>query len=423
MKKDIIVSNLLVILLEEFQIKLKKLDGFVPRDEIFPNIENKIKVAIGMRRVGKTTFVYQHIQKLLNDGIPLTQILYLNFEDDRLLPMSQKEFAKLLEDFYTLYPENHEKKCYFFFDEIQNVEEWALVIRRFFDSKQVEIFLTGSSAKLLSKEIATSLRGRSIATEIWPFSFKEYLIAKKVEIDTKLYGKVTRDKLQKEFMNYLSEGGFPEVVHYDQSTRQDTLQEYIQVVILRDIIERYNISNYELIKYLVKTLLNLTASNFSINKIYNDLKSQGFAVGKDTLYEYLSYIEDSYIAFAVQLHSESLRKSQVNPRKIYAIDTGLVKAHTFSFMSNLGRMFENIVYLDLRRMGCEVQYYLTQERYEVDFLAVNKQRRACLLQIVWDDNDLETLMREKRALQLAEKELGLPGKIITLESYLREGIF
>src|SRR5205807_1805498 len=141
-------------------------------------------------------------------------ILYINFEDDRLLPLHHQKLAKLVDAFYSLYPENHDRKCYLFFDEIQNVEDWPIVIRRFHDSKNVEIFLTGSSAKLLSKEIATTLRGRTLATEIWPYSFQEFLRAKKIVIDTHLFGKRVKDALTKHFLAYLSEGGFPEVLSY-----------------------------------------------------------------------------------------------------------------------------------------------------------------------------------------------------------------
>jgi predicted AAA+ superfamily ATPase len=416
---------LLAELLQEFQANLRQLSGWVPRDIQIPEVNNKIKVAIGMRRVGKTYLLYQKIQALLDEGIPLTRILYINFEDDRLLPLTQKSLAQLLESFYALYPENHEQRCYFFLDEIQNVEEWPLVIRRFFDSKPVEIFLTGSSAKLLSKEIATSLRGRSLATQVWPYSFKEYLQAKSfnLETTTTIVGRSQLDKLKKELTTYLMQGGFPEVCNYNDSIRQQTLQDYVHVVTLRDIVERHKITNLVLIKYLIKRLLHDTSTSCSMNKMYNDLKSQGYTVGKDTLYDYVSYLEDAYLCFSVPLYSESLRKSQINPKKNYAIDTGLVKAYTLSFSDNLGRMFENLIYLDLRREGCDAFYYLTQdERFEVDFVAVDQQGRSHLFQVAWDISDAETYQRECRALEIATKELNMPGHLITPEVYLRRSL-
>ena len=174
-------KDIVQILLAEFAQKLDRLDDLVQREEQFPKASNKIKVAIGMRRVGKTYFLYQQILKLLKEGVAISRILYINFEDDRLFPMDSKGLAELIEAFYALYPENHDQHCYLFLDEIQNIQDWSLVVRRFQDSLNAEIFLTGSSAKLLSKEIASSLRGRSLSSEIWPYSFYEFLKAKNIK--------------------------------------------------------------------------------------------------------------------------------------------------------------------------------------------------------------------------------------------------
>lgn len=414
--------SVLALLLQEFHDKLKSLRHFVPRTAAFPNVENKINVAIGMRRAGKTYFVYEKIMQLLDAGVALSEILYINLEDDRLLPLSINKLANLLDGFYSMYPENHEKKCYFFLDEIQNVDDWAIVIRRFFDSKKVAIFLTGSSAKLLSKEIATSLRGRSLATEIWPYDFNEYKLAINSLVNTALYSAKTRDKLMQVFRQYLDLGGFPEVVFYDRSVRDQTLQDYVSIVTFRDIIERYNITNLSVIKYMITVMLGNVAKLFSINKFYNDLRSQGYKVGKDSLYDYAQYLEDAYFLFSVPLYSESIRKVQSNPKKIYAIDTGLVRAMTFDPGKDLGRLFENLIYLDLRRRGFEIYYYLTSDRYEVDFLVQTRKGEKELIQVTWDMTDVETKKREERALAVAMSELNIPGQIITVDSYLRDGI-
>ncbi len=411
--------RLLQDLLEEFKEKISRANGAIPREITLPSIPNKINVIIGMRRTGKTYFLLQEIKQLLEKNpARLSQLLYLNFEDDRLLPLTAPKLGELIDAFYTLYPENHDKTCYFILDEIQNVPQWEITIRRFFDTKKVNIKLTGSSAKLLSKEIATSLRGRSIATEMWPFSFKEYLIAQKIEPPQKLFGKISKDRLLQALKNYIKQGGFPETVYLDTLDRNRILQDYVDVVIFRDIIERYKITNVELIKYLIKSLIKQTGSAFSVNKFYNDLKNQGMPISKMTIYDYLSYIEDAYLIFAVPLYSESLRKIQSNPRKIYAIDTGLIHAYTSSALENIGHLFENVVYIELRRRGFEVFYYLTKERYEIDFLAKDRRNKFHLYQVVWDISNKETLAREKRALEAAEKELKIKGKIITPETFL-----
>jgi len=408
---------LLQTLLEEFRERMKTFTGGILRDVKFSDLSNKISVAIGMRRTGKTYLLFQTIQALLKD-VPLTRILYINFEDDRLFPMTNAQFGELIDSFYTLYPENHDNTCYLFFDEIQNIEDWQIVIRRYSDTKNVKIYLTGSSAKLLSKEIATSLRGRSIATEVWPFSFKEFLCAKQISYpDTSLLGKKRLDQLKGWLSLYLDQGGFPEISSLEKPYCTQVLQDYVSVVIFRDIVERYKITNISLIRYMIKTLIRNVGCGFSVHKFLSDLKSQGFSVGKTTVYDYLEYIEDAYLAFTVPLYSESLRKTQTNLRKLYAVDTGLVRAYTMSFSQNLGHHFENLIYLDLKRSNHEVYYYLTSSRREIDFFARDSQGKWHLYQVCWDIENPQTLHRETLALNEAEKELGIKGQIITPNSY------
>ncbi len=415
-------QRMLQILLGELHDKLGLLKEMVPRRVEFPIAPGKIKVAIGMRRAGKTYCVYQEILKLIEQGLSKTSILYINFEDDRLLPLNEKTLAGLVDAFYSLYPENHDRKSYLFFDEIQNVDNWALVIRRLHDTKNVEIYLTGSSAKMLSKEISTSLRGRSLAIEVWPYNFNEFLVAKKVVIDRNLYDKKTADRLSLVFGHYLSEGGFPEIVPYSQDIKQRTLQEYLDVVIYRDIIERHNVKTPALIKYMILSMIKNVGKPFAVNKFYNDSKSQGYQIGKDLLYDYADYIEDAYLAFSVPLFDKSVRKIQSNPKKLYAIDPGLVRALTLDFENDLGRLFENIIFLELKRRGCKVNYYLTSERHEIDFLAQMPRGQKKFFQVAWDMQNEKTLEREQRALKKGMKELGIEGEIITLDSYLEKGI-
>lgn len=413
-------QTLLQILLGEFYDKIASLKDLVQRNAKFPIAPDKIKVAIGMRRSGKTYFLYQQILDLFKKGIDKRQVLYINFEDDRLLPLDQKKLAMLIEAFYELFPENHDQKCYLFLDEIQNVQDWAVVIRRFHDSKNVEIYLTGSSSKLLSREIATSLRGRSLATEIWPYSFDEFLKARQDTFDRSLYDKKLQDKLKRVFHLYLTEGGFPEVISYDNDTRKQTLQEYLDVALYRDIIERHEAKHPALIKYMILTMIHTAGRSFTINKFYNDVKSQGYSVGKDILYDYAEHIEEAYLAFTVPLFATSYRKVQTNPKKIYAVDPGMIVATTFQ--NDLSKLFENCVYLDLRRLGCTMHYYRTEEQDEVDFLIQTPHGEKKLIQVTWEMTDKKTVERENRALDAAKKELKIDGTILTLDSYLRNGV-
>ena len=358
------MEDFLQILQEEFRTALVDTEKSTPRLYQFPEAPNIIKVAVGMRRSGKTYFLYQTIRKLLSEGIPLQRILYINFEDDRILPLDHKAMGQLVDALYTLYPDNHNHCCYLFLDEVQNVEGWPLVVRRFLDTKNIQIFVTGSSAKLLSKEIATSLRGRSLAIEILPYSYQEYLKAHHLELPSKPFGKKTLDQHRSYLLDYFRIGGFPGIQSMNSNEQLETLQSYVETVIFRDIVERHQIANIALLKYLIGFLLKSVSAPFSINKFYNDIKSQGHKIAKDTLYSYLAYLEDAFLIFTVPIFTESLRHMQTTPKKIYAIDNGLISANTFNFSENLGKLLENLVYLDLRRKKKKIFYYRTSDGYK-----------------------------------------------------------
>lgn len=407
-------QTLLAELIEELSETLLELNTHqVTRLAHFPTMKKKVNVATGMRRVGKTYLLWQQVQKLLSEGVAFRQILYVNFEDDRLLPMRQEQLAQLLDLFYATYPDNYNRTCYLFLDEIQNVDGWPLVIRRFMDSKKVRIYLSGSSAKLLSKEIASTVRGRSLTTEVWPYSWTEYKLAHSLVQPQKPFSQKTTDIHCAKLKEYLLMGGFPEVQGSEPlSNKRQTLQSYVDIVIYRDIIERHNITNISLLNYLVKCMLKNIACKYSPHKFFNDIKSQGFKASKNTVYDYMHHIEDAYLAFAVPLYSESLRQVQSNPKKIYAVDSGLAHAYNMSFSENIGRLFENMFYLELRRLGHEVYYYNTKDGFEIDFFTRDLEGKLHLYQVVWDRYDLETLQCEKRALKAAENELGIQGTLV-----------
>ncbi len=417
-----LIQALIETLLEETAAIVRQTRDSVPRQLHFPQSRQMIKVAIGMRRSGKSYFLYQTINTLLMQGVQAEQILLVNFEDERLLPMNAKEMGALLDAFYSLYPENHNRCCYFFLDEVQNIPDWHQVVRRYYDTKNAQLFLTGSSAKLLSKEIATSLRGRSLAVEVWPYRFNEYLVAHQLDSAKKPFGQKAFDIMQGHLLNYFATGGFPAVQTMPQNEWRETLQSYVDTVILRDIVERHKVSNITLLKYLINSLLSNAAAPFSVNKFYNDIKSQGYKVAKDTIYSYMDYIEDAYLAFTVPMYSESARAKHNTPKKVYAIDSGLIHATSLKIKDIYGKLLENLVYLDLRREGRDIYFYMTSDGYEVDFVTVDKSGEREIIQVAWDVSNPNTLDREQRALQQAKQELGISGRVISLRDYLRHGV-
>lgn len=414
------MENLIEQLISDFQER--ELPSIKLREATLPGIVGKIDTVIGMRRAGKTSFLYQIIHHYLQSGLPKNRILYINFDDERLLPLKVTQLHLILDIFFRLHPELKNEKCYFFFDEIQNVDGWEKFIRRLLDTENVHIVLTGSSAKLLSKEIATSLRGRAIATEIFPYSFRETLIHERPDVILQSpMGSRLRAWIANRFRQFLIRGGFPEVQSIEEEYRIRILQEYVDIVLLRDIIERHKISNPQVLRVMVRCLLNAPASLFSLNKFYTDLKSQGLSCTKNSLYDYLDYLHDAYLIFPISICSRSERVKRTNPRKIYVIDTGLVKAFLHQPPSDWGRLLENFVFLELRRKGLAIEYYRTRNDLEVDFITTSIRGERALYQVTLNLENEKTKTREIVALETAMKECDLKeGKIITLDQ--RESI-
>ena len=383
------------------------------RETELPALSGKIDAIIGMRRTGKTWFLFQTMQHYLEQGIPKAAMLYLNFDDERLLPMTAAELGQIIETYYRIFPEHRDRTCYFFFDEVQNISGWEVWLRRLVDTERVQIAVTGSSAKLLSREIATALRGRSLSTEMFPFSFREALEHEEIEgSSAPRPGAKKRALLENRLRRYLLNGGFPEVQTVSDNHRIRILQEYVDVVILRDIVERYQVSNILPLRTLIRHLLATPATLFSVNKFYNDLRSQGLACGKNTLHDYFEYLKDAYLIYPVSIHSRSERTRRVNPRKVYVIDTGLANAFLHRPQSDWGRLLENFVFMELRRKGLAIEYYRTGNGLEVDFITTDRRDAQTLYQASLELRDEQTRNREVRALTTAMQETGIKAATI-----------
>jgi uncharacterized protein len=394
----------------------RPLPQLTQREIVLPCLKGKIDTVIGMRRTGKTFLLFQIMQDYLQQGIAKEEMLYINFDDERLLPLAVSELSQIDDSYFRLYPQMRERTCYFFFDEIQNITGWESYCRRLIDTEDIQLVVTGSSAKLLSKEIATSLRGRSISTEVFPFSFREVLIQQKIEIGETRPGAKKRSLIENRFRQYLITGGFPEIQHIAQEYRYRVIQEYVDVVILRDVIERYQVGNITPLRLLVRHLLTSPATLFSINKFYNDLKSQGVTCGKNTLHQFFEYLTDAFLIYPVSIYSRSERARRVNARKIYVIDTGLIHAYLHHPGSEWGKSLENFVFMQLRRQGMQIDYYRTKSGFEVDFITTEQDGKQSLYQVSFNMDDLKTREREVRALEEAMQETGLnSGIIITMQ--------
>jgi len=378
----------------------------------------KIITIIGPRRAGKTYFLFQIMKKLLKSGVRKEQILYLNFEDPRLTNASFEEIKEIIKLYWQMY---NEKQVYLFIDEPQSIDKWESAVRGLYD-EGFKIYITGSSSKLLSREIATSLRGRSLSYLMLPFSFKEFLQIKDKNFDI---GKLS-SKEKSELLGLLEEffdfGSFPEVIKAPRDEDKiKIIESYFELAVFKDIIERYHIKNSKLIKWLIKSVISSFSNEVSINKIYQILKSQNIKASKNTLYSYFSFLEDSFFAFSVPKFSFSERKKDLLSNKIYVSDTGFVKLIESSRES--GKKMENAVFLELLRNKKtleEINFWKNQQGQEVDFVLSGQKKVKSLVQACYDINNLDTKKREIISLLNAGKELKCKNLIILTFDYEKE---
>ncbi len=351
-------------------------------------------VVLGPRRSGKTYYLYLLIKKLLGKGVNKERILYVNFEDPKLVAGSLADLVRLTDVFYEIFPKNKSEKVWIFFDEIQNVPQWEIFIRNLLDKENVQIFLSGSSSKLLSQEIATSLRGRTLNYLLLPFSFLEFLQVKNIS-----YGKYLSSGDKSLVMNalhtYFSSGGYPETIIYPQEKKK-IIQEITEVTIYRDLIERHRIRNIKVIKLMFNYLVR--AKEFSIHKFYNFLKSLNIKVSKNSLYNYLELFNYAFIFFPLKKFSYSLKNMEQSIPKIYVVDNALIEQIV---ENDKGKKMENMVFLSLLHQGLEPNkdfFYFATNSDEVDFVIKKRKKIVSLIQCCFYLTDFQTKERELKSL-------------------------
>ncbi|SPE63375.1 conserved hypothetical protein [Verrucomicrobia bacterium] len=372
------------------------------REARVPGIPGKAHAVIGMRRAGKSCFLRQSLMERAKAGVPRDALVYFSFEDERLAGMQTEQLSWVLEEYYLARPQFRDRReVTFCFDEIQVVPGWETFVRRILDSEKIEVFVSGSSARMLSREIASALRGRATETVIFPFSFGEYLrhLGFEVPENPTFIPKAQRSQLENSFLTYLETGGFPEAQRLEARDRLSLLQGYVDTVIFRDVVERHHVTNVEALRRLVRQLLASPASGFSVHKFLNDLHSQGVAVGKDALHAMVSWLEDSFLIRLVPIDAASERKRQVNPRKAYPVDPGLIPAFDRSGKPNLGHALETAVLIELERRTCQVAYVKTKRGCEVDFVATTPEGKKTYIQVCSDLSAADVRRREFAALR------------------------
>ena len=376
----------------------------VKRNMTFRDIEGKASVFIGVRRCGKSTLLFQLIDDLVSKKVDMKNILYINFFDDRFTELKTKGLSSVIEAYYSLYPEKKGvETVYFLFDEIQEIPEWEPFIDRILRTEKCRVFITGSSAKMLSKEIATAMRGRSLSFEVFPFSFIEFLKFK--EHENLVMTTKNRLILQNDFEEYFIKGGFPEVRNSVESDRIDIHQEYFRTIMWRDVIERHNLSNPQTVIQLGYRLMTSCASLYSLNRLTEYLKSLGFKTSKEFVFTVLSAFEDCYFLFSVPIYDKSEIKRNVNPKKIYCVDHSMMSSIDPQINEKKGQLLENLVFSTIRRSSSAIYYYKTASGKEVDFCWIDRSGKKNLVQVSFDLNDEKTRKREVSALFEAMGEI------------------
>lgn len=368
------------------------------RELVLPIGSGKVIGLAGVRRSGKTFLFLDTIGRLAAQGIERSRLVYLNFEDDRLQPLPAADLDLILRCHRELFPDTIGKRCYLFLDEVQNVAGWERWVRRLQDTEDVELFVTGSASQLLTRDLSTALRGRSLTFEVFPLSFAEALdfqgiVWQPSHPDSE---SVVRRALE----DYLRWGGFPEIVLAEEALRPLILSEYASLMLYRDVVERYGVGNTSLIREMLRFAFRNTASLVNVSKLHRDFTSLGFRVSKNTLHEYLGYIEDSFLVFLLPKHERSLRKQAHNPKKLHVIDPGLVAAFEGNPERDVGRKLETAVFLQVRRQQRALYYYANGGDIDLCDAEGTAFWNTC-----WSLSDADTVQREERSLRLGRSRV------------------
>ncbi len=390
--------NQLKTVLKEQYLFFKKQDLGIEREKLKDVLKYsrgpQIVVISGLRRVGKSTLLAQIRKRKYQNNF-----YYLNFEDERLLNFQAQDFSLL----HQLLLEMFGEKRTFFLDEVQNIPGWERFVRRLSD-RGYKFYLTGSNASLLSQELGSKLTGRYALVELFPFSFKEYLIFKKEKIVSGVLTTKEKANLKRHFNHYLLKGGIADALKYPQLNIH---QQLYQDIIHRDIVARYKIEAVKSLKDLAFYLMSNNANLISFNKLKALLKLGSV----NTVSTFIDHLQMAWLFFTLNIYSFSVKKQQIAPKKIYGIDTGMVNAVGFAFSKNKGRLLENLVYLVLREKQKQIFYYKTKKGQEIDFyLPGNK----LFIQVAQEIESSQAKEREIAALAVALKEVkGSRGLILT----------
>ncbi len=393
----------------------------IDRDEALPVEKKKIITVPGVRRCGKSSEMKIAINSLMRLGVPKERILWMGFDDERLMPLQQDDFDDIIRAYMEMYPDVDLQSIYIFFDEIQLVKGWEYFVLRLYKSYCQNIFISGSNASMLSTELVSALRGYPLEYKVYPLSFHEY--CRFLGIPTEGWLETTQVKGKVAFEEYVSASAFPEVVlESNPGDKVKILQGYYDTMLLKDVGEHYGISNLKVLRYLAKRLMGNLSKPTSINAIYNDIKSQGLAVSRDDLYDWTDNLCNIFLFFKLPQFTKSLKTNPRRLNKIYCVDNGLRQAVLAPLSEDKGKLLENSVYLQLLRKLQPFEHlsYFKGEK-ECDFVVQREDTVTQLMQVTWDLSKEGTRQREIDGLLEASRATHCDNMVI-IDNELEETI-
>lgn len=410
-------KNEILQILNDWNFWKNELDVGIPRRRHLDRLQGllsteQVVVVTGPRRAGKSWLMRQFARSLISQGTAPAEVLIINFEDPRWPALDAKFLQRVFETYLEFL--SPLKRPILFLDEIQEVQDWEKWVRTTHELKKARLVISGSNAKLLSRELATLLTGRHVNLTLFPLSFEERLHFGGVETGSRLDLETNRIRIATLFRDYLESGGFPQVVLSPE--KKQILLNYFEDLLGKDLIRRFRIRKGQALKSLAKFYFSNVASTITFNAAGRFL-----AVSADTVEKFSGYFEETYLFFFLKRFSFKVKEQEKSPRKVYPVDTGLANAVGFRFSENRGRLAEALVFLELLRKGAEdpareVFYWKDIRDREVDFVVKEGTRVTELIQVCWEMERPETKAREEKALVKAMEELGVQeGTILTEE--------
>lgn len=411
-------KNEIIEILQDWNFWKKELYAGVPRGEYLDKMgrffkTNHVLTVTGPRRAGKSFLMRQAALELVKKGVQKSNILMINFEDPRFAELE----VKLLGEIYETYLEflNPKGETFIFLDEVQEINAWEKWVRSMHELKRARLMVSGSNAKLLSQELGTLLTGRHLDVTVFPLSFKEFLGFNGMVVKDRLDVIAKRIEIKGLLRKYLEFGGFPEVALSEQ--KKEILLSYFEDLLHRDLLRRFKIRKPHELRALVKFYLSNVATLTTFNSLEKFLK-----ISTSTIEKFSHYLEQVYLVFFLKRFSFKVREQEKNPKKVYAIDTGLSNAIGFKFSQNIGRLSENVVFLELKRRqaftpNLEFYYWKDVHHREVDFVIKEGTKTTQLIQVCWDLTHPKTKERETRSLIKAARELKTDHCLIITEEH------